>query len=168
MGSFVLIWTPKPYTIMNVDLFHIDYERLMEVLIAIVVLSFLLERAMSVLFEHRWFIRWAEGSGDQPKNRKGLKEIIASIACVAFCWWQDFDSVSIILQTSETPTFWGVVITGLMIAGGSKASIALFRDVLGFMSSAEKERTELNKVKREANTEASRVKIVKEAMLNIK
>jgi hypothetical protein len=153
---------------MNVDLFHIDYPRLTEVLITIVVLAFLLERAMSVLFEHRWFIRWSEGSLEQPKTRKGLKEIIASLVCIAFCWWQGFDAISIILQSSETPTFWGIVISGLIIAGGSKASIALFRDVLGFMSSAEKERTAINKMKVEASSEATRAKIVKDAMLNVR
>jgi hypothetical protein len=152
---------------MTVDLFHIDYARLAEVMITIVVLSFLLERALSVLFEHRWFILWAEGSVEQPKSRKGLKEIIATIASVAFCWWQDFDAISIILQSSDKPTFWGVAISGLIIAGGSKASVALFKDLLGFMSNAEKERAELSKIKREAKTEAARVKIVKEAMLKV-
>lgn len=149
---------------MTIDLFHIDYGRLSEVLITIVVLAFLLERALSVVFEHRWFILWSDGTPENPKNRKGLKEIIASGVCVAFCWWQGFDAISILLQSSEKPTFWGVVISGLIIAGGSKASIALFRDALGFMSSAEKQRTELNKTKREATQEAARIKIVNDAL----
>ena len=135
---------------MTTDLFHIDYGRLMEVLITIVVLSFVLERALAVVFEHRWFILWAEGTPEQPINRKGLKEIIASVVCVLFVWWQDFDAVSIILQSSEVPTLFGIVITGLIIAGGSKASTGLFRDVLGFMSSAEKARQGANEVRNEA------------------
>jgi hypothetical protein len=153
---------------MNVDLFHIDYARLMEVLTTIVVLAFLLERALSVLFEHRWFILWAEGSLEKPKNRKGLKEIIASVVSIAFCWWQGFDAVSIILQSSETPTFWGIAISGLIIAGGSKGSIALFKDALGCMSSAERERQTINKMKLDAKNEATRVKIVQDALLNVK
>lgn len=145
---------------MTTDLFHIDYERLTEVLITIVVLSFLLERALSVIFENRMFIRWVDGPPDKPKPKKSIKEIIAAGACVTFCWWQDFDAVSIILQSSEKATFWGVVITGLIIAGGSKASIGLFRDLLGFMSSAEKERDAAKK----SRQEAIKVNTLKEAM----
>lgn len=118
---------------MTLDLFHIDYERLTEVLITIVVLSFLIERALSVIFEHRWFIKLTE-------TKKGSKELIASMASILFCWWQNFDGISIILQSSEKPTFFGILTTGLIIAGGSKASMGLFKDLLGFMSTAEKER----------------------------
>jgi hypothetical protein len=39
---------------MDPNLFHIDLERLFEVLMAIVVLSFFVERALSLLFGHRW------------------------------------------------------------------------------------------------------------------
>lgn len=35
-------------------------------------------------------------------------------------------------------TFWGMAFTGFIIAGGSKASIALFQNLLGVMSTAEK------------------------------
>ncbi len=36
-------------------------------------------------------------------------------------------------------TLIGAIITGAVVAGGSKASIKLFRDVLGFKSTAQKE-----------------------------
>ena len=136
---------------MTLDLFHIDYSRLMEVLITIVVLSFLIERALAVLFEHRWFIKITEGLPEKPKANpiKGLREIIATVVCVLFCYWQDFDGISIILQSSEKPTIWGIIITGFIIAGGSKASVALFKDLLGFMSTAEKDRKAADEAKRE-------------------
>ncbi len=41
---------------MDPNLFHLDYERLFKVLITIVVFSFFVERALSVVFEMRWFI----------------------------------------------------------------------------------------------------------------
>lgn len=145
---------------MTTDLFHIDYARLSEALISIIVFAFLLERAMSVVFEHRWFITLTEGPPENPTKKKGLKEVIASFVCIAFCWWQDFDVISIILQSSETATFWGVVITGLIIAGGSKASLALFHDLMGVMSTAAKERDAANK----ANREAIKVNTLKTAM----
>jgi hypothetical protein len=135
---------------MTADMFHIDYSRLLEVMLTIVVFAFLLERAMSILFEHRWFMALTQGPPDKPDAKKGYKEVIASLVCVAFAWWQDFDAVSIIMQSSEKATFWGVVITGLIIAGGSKASLALFHDLMGVMSSAEKERDAANKAKQQA------------------
>jgi hypothetical protein len=50
----------------------------------------------------------------------------------------------IVLAGKTTPL--GEVITAGVIAGGSKASIKLFRDVLGFQSSAYQERKALAKV----------------------
>ena len=38
---------------MDPNLFHVDMGRLIEVLVAIIVLSFFLERALAVVFEHR-------------------------------------------------------------------------------------------------------------------
>ena len=40
---------------MDPNLFHLDWERLIEVLITIVVLAFFLERSLSLLFESRFF-----------------------------------------------------------------------------------------------------------------
>jgi hypothetical protein len=39
------------------NLFHIDWERTLEALVAIVVLSFVVERACAILFESRWWTR---------------------------------------------------------------------------------------------------------------
>lgn len=116
---------------MDPNLFHVDWERVFEVLVAIVIVAFLVERALAVLFESRFFInRFKE---------KGIKEPIAFILAVAVCWFWDFDAVSMILL-KEKVTVWGTIITGGIVAGGSKASIALFKDALGFMSDAEDER----------------------------
>ena len=116
---------------MDPNLFHIDWERLFEVVVAIVVVSFFVERALSLLFETRFFIKRAQG--------KSLKELIALIAGVVVCWYWDFDAFSIIFL-KEQVTVVGVVITGAIVAGGSKASIKLFRDLLGFRSTAEEGR----------------------------
>jgi MFS-type transporter involved in bile tolerance (Atg22 family) len=116
---------------MDPNLFHLDWERLFEVLITIVVLSFLTERALAVLFESRFFVgKLAE---------KSYKEPIAFVVCALVCVFWKFDALSTILLR-ERVTVYGAIITGAVIAGGSKASIKLFRDILGFMSSAEKER----------------------------
>jgi hypothetical protein len=116
---------------MDPNLFHVDWERVFEVLVAIVILAFLLERALALLFETRWFVDHLQG--------KNLKEAIAFVVGIAVCLFWDFDAVSMIFL-KENVTVGGAVITGAIVAGGSKASIKLFRDVLGFMSSAEDER----------------------------
>ncbi len=118
---------------MDVDpnLFYLDYARLFEVLIAIVILAFLLERALSLLFESRFFINHGQG--------KSLKELIAFVAGIVVCWYWDFDAISMIFLKAKV-TYFGAALTGAIVAGGSKASIKLFRDIFGFMSTAEEKR----------------------------
>ena len=121
---------------MDPNLFHMDWERLSEVLIGIVVLAFLVERALALLFESRFFIDRAQG--------KSFKEVIAFFVAVGVCWIWDFDAFSIIFL-KEHVTLLGVVLTGAVVAGGSKASVKLFRDILGFKSQAENARLEILK-----------------------
>ena len=123
---------------MDPNLFHMDYERLFEVLVTIVVFSFLIERALAPIFESRWFISFYEGNG----KRKGFKELIAFAVSIVACVVWKLDALTIITASHETMQFYGYVLTGAVVAGGSKASIKLFKDVMGFMSSAERERVE--------------------------
>ena len=113
---------------MDPNLFHLNGERLIEVFFAIVILAFILERALAVLFEHRSFINRAKG--------KGLKEIIAFAVAALVCWYWEFDALSILFP-KEHVTIYGELITAAVIAGGSKASIKLFRDVIGAKSTAQ-------------------------------
>lgn len=98
---------------MDPNLFFVDWERLAEVLIAIIVLSFMLERACSVLFEHRLFIKLFGG--------KGVKEVIALALAYFVCQRWDVDAISMIVLTDQTSRV-GELITAGVIAGGSKAS----------------------------------------------
>ena len=112
---------------MDPNLFHLDWERTAEVLGGIIVLSFLLERALAPILEHRAFLsRFAE---------KGVKEIIALVVAVAVCVRWKFDAISMIILTDHTTSL-GAALTGAIVAGGSKASIKLFHDVLNIRSSA--------------------------------
>jgi hypothetical protein len=116
---------------MNTNLFHIDWLRLLEVLAGIIILSFLLERALSLLFESRFFIK--------RFKERSLKELIAFVLCATVCVIWDFDAISMIFLRKSTNIF-GEIITGAVVAGGSKASIELFRNVMGVMSNAERSR----------------------------
>ena len=123
---------------MDPNLFHLDWGKTLEALATIVVLAFMIERGLSVVFENSIFIK--------VLSDKGAKEIITLIVCAFLCYGWHFDAMSIILS-AEKSTFWGALITGSIIAGGSKASLKLFRDILGFMSSAEKERQAIKQAK---------------------
>lgn len=139
------------------DLFHIDYSRLLETLITLVVLSFLVERVLSVVFENRLFIDWVEAKEAVPAEsdekgkvtkkeipakakKRGIRELIAVLVSVIFCFFLNFDAFTIIFQSSDKMTKLGMFFTGFIVAGGSKASMTLFKDLMRVMSSAEKER----------------------------
>ena len=97
----------------------------MEVLFAIVVLSFLIERALAPLFESRFFLKRFE--------KKSFKELIAFAIGALVCWQWQFDAFSILLVQEQT-SIYGSILTGSVVAGGSKASVKLFRDMMGVKS----------------------------------
>ncbi len=147
---------------MDPNLFHIDYERLTEVLVTIVILSMIIERALSIVFESRLFIEWTE-----KKKFRAMKESISFIVSAAVCLIWKFDAITVLLVSSEEMTVPGMIITGAVIAGGSKGSVKLFKDVLGFMSSAEKEKETKKEVRLETIKAASpvqKVLVVKDAI----
>jgi len=112
---------------MDPNLFHLDWERLFEVMGAIVVLAFFLERGLAIIFENKLFLAKA--------GAMSVREPIAFVVAAFVCWYWDFDAISTILPKEKT-SLWGTVITGAVVAGGSKASVKLFRDILGFKSNA--------------------------------
>lgn len=118
---------------MDPNLFHVDWEQLGEVLAALVVLSFVLERFLALIFEHRSFV--------EAFDKKGIKEPIAFALSLAVCWKFDFDVVSV-LFTWDTTTIFGKIITAGVVAGGSKASMKLFHDVMKVKSRALADRTD--------------------------
>lgn len=112
---------------MDPNLFHVDWEQLGEVLAALVVLSFVIERFLALIFEHRLFV--------EAFDKSGIKEPIAFALSLAVCWQFDFDVVAV-LFTAETTTVFGKIVTAGVAAGGSKASMKLFHDVMGAKSRA--------------------------------
>jgi len=47
-------------------LFHLDWERASEVLATIVIMSFLVERTLAVVFESKWFVKHFEAAFPSP------------------------------------------------------------------------------------------------------
>ncbi len=107
-------------------LFHLEWDVLAEVLFTIIALSFFVERALSLVFEHRAYLLFAKDLG--------LKEPIALAVSVLVVQYCDFDALAILLRR-ETSDFFGFLITGAVVAGGSKASIKLFHDLIKAKSS---------------------------------
>jgi hypothetical protein len=116
------------------NLFHLDWERTFEVLTAIVVVSMLVERFLSVIFENRYLMPLFAGNG--------LKELISFAVAFAVCRYGNLDAISMILLRDSVGVP-GEVLTAGVIAGGSKASVKLFRDVLQFRSTAYQEYSDL-------------------------
>ena len=108
----------------------INSERLFQVLIVVIVLSFFVERALALVFENRWVVAGISG--------RGLKEPLAFVACLVVCREWQFDALSSLFGKSNN--WWGYAVTAAITAGGSKASIALFQNALGALSSAEAKR----------------------------
>ena len=125
-------------------MFYLDYEMLFEILVVIVIFSFFVERALAVIFESRWFINIYE----KNVKRKGIKELLAVVVSIAVCIYWELDAFSVISEAHANMTIPGYILTGMVVAGGSKASIKLFKDTMGFMSHAEDERRK----EKEANT----------------
>lgn len=129
---------------MDPNLFHVDWGRVFEVLVAIVILAFLVERALALLFETRFFINRLQG--------KNIKELIAFVVGAGVCLLWEFDGLSMIFL-KEKVTWYGAIITGGVVAGGSKASIKLFKDILGFKSVAEAARLDQLKQNKSAESD---------------
>jgi len=104
------------------NLFHLDWAQVAEVLATLVVVSFLLERALAFLFEWRLFV--------DTLGTRGVKEPIAFGVALFVCWYWQFDVLSVVLR-GERVGMIGFLVTAAVLAGGSKASLKLFRDVLG-------------------------------------
>ncbi|MEP1095957.1 MAG: hypothetical protein ABJG78_12650 [Cyclobacteriaceae bacterium] len=105
---------------MDPTLFNLDWERLFQALAVVIVLAFVLERALSVIFENKYLAPFFE--------RVHIKELIALGLGFGVVKTFGFDMVSIVLLGDENTNL-GYGLTAAIIAGGSKASIKLFVDI---------------------------------------
>lgn len=132
---------------MDPNLFRLDWEMLAETLAVLVFLSFAVERALAPIFEHRLYV-------NRLKNT-GLKEPIAFLLALVICKTFGFDAMGITLKADAT-SFVGFMVTAAIIAGGSKASIKLFHDVLNIKSTVQKNRDDVSEAKAKADVAAAR------------
>ncbi len=120
-------------------------------MLLLIMASFLVERSLAVIFETRFYIL------KFGANRQ-LKPLIAIFYATAFVAVIDINLAEVIRQAGDenadySYTWTGdyvdqirnvlvVILTGIFIAGGSKASLKLFRDVWDIKSSEEATRNQ--------------------------
>ncbi len=127
--------------------FTVNWELVLEAVATVVLIAFIVERSLAVFFESRWYIDRAE---KQAGLRK-IKEFTAYVVSLLVCWAFGFNLMAVVFPNSTglPARILGFLLTAGVVAGGSKASIKLFRDLLGFHSNAYREK-ELAKKAREA------------------
>jgi hypothetical protein len=109
-------------------------ENIGEVLVKFLVLSVVFEVALTPVFNWRIFLRYFDG--------KGLKTPLTIILAFLMFWGYRLDIIRDILvalnYTDPGITFWGQVITAMLIAGGSDGVFRVFTK-LGIRNPAEAE-----------------------------
>lgn len=126
--------------------FRIDWELLAEVLITIIVLAFFVERALSIVVENKLFV-------NSRLDGNGIKEVLSFVLSLAVVRLVDFDALAILFKM-DAPRWPGYLVTAGIVAGGSKASIKLFQDLMDLKSSARRQKDEIKKIERSAELRA--------------
>ncbi len=95
-----------------------NVEILLMELAKIVILAMLLERALVIIFDYRWFQKYL--------NNKGLKVPIALGVAWYICRTYNVDIISVLFESSGTEpvqkTSMGIFLTAMVTAGGSAAA----------------------------------------------
>jgi hypothetical protein len=129
-----------------VDAQYAEFVRVLGDLSRLVVLSIILERGLAFVFEHAWFDRAFHRNVPDPANPgattresrvPGLKGLIALGAALAVCFLYDFNVVGSLFASTQ-PDRIGIVMTAVVLAGGSAGAIAVFQGFLN-MSKAERD-----------------------------
>lgn len=120
-------------TAVDPNAFAVPWAVMIEALALVIVLAFVLERCLALVFESRFFIQFSENQKAKPMSKGNYKAPIAFVLAVVTCLLYQIDIVAALMSHSH-PSVFGAVITGGLVAGGSKASIKLFRDLMGVYS----------------------------------
>jgi len=127
-----------------------SYDSFIDISLLLIFLSFAVERSLAIFFETEAYIN--------IKNRpEYLKPLLAVMVSLLFLYVTNIDPTkllpeNIIVKTDSAQilTIKSIISTllfALIISGGSKASVKLFKEVLQVRSGAEKRRDVLGNVK---------------------
>ena len=114
-------------TLFDPNQFAINWATLFEMLALIILLAFVVERALAMVYESTPFVKFSlkRKLADKGDFKTLGAFILSSLVTMLF----QIDLVAVILSHAHTSLF-GELLTASVIAGGSKASIALFRNIL--------------------------------------
>jgi hypothetical protein len=108
----------------------------------LVIIATLLERGLAFIFEHEWFVRVTTKEVQDPsdntkkireKRVPGLKGIVAFLGAYLICNKYNFDVLFVIFNPehpSNNVDQLGIVLTSLIVAGGSAGAILIFQGYL--------------------------------------
>lgn len=123
-----------------------EWEPVVNELVKVVVLAFLVERALAVIFDMERV---------EPKlEHRDLKPVIAVAASIALCYGLEINVVGKLAPGAPLANnleWLGIAVTGLVVAGGSAGAVKLLQDVLGFRRSTRDETKEIKHAQRVAS-----------------
>jgi hypothetical protein len=100
------------------------------VTVAVAILAVFIERGLSLVFEHPWWLATVD-------RIKGSKEIVALLLCYGICRYLGFDAISLVSGHPDAHTA-GIWLTAATLAGGTKGSAKLFVGLWDIQSNAAK------------------------------
>lgn len=132
----------------------------------LVIVSMVLERGLSVIFEHEWFVRATTKEVKDPldENKKirenripGLKASLSILASYFVCYHYNFDMLFVVLTGTSPKIFdpTGVVLTSLIVSGGSAGAILIFQGYLNLSKQGRDAAVEARKSNMEADKAAA-------------
>jgi hypothetical protein len=119
-----------------------DFFRILTALTKLVVLAMLLERALIIIFDYRWF--------SNKLSSYGFKTPIAFLVSWTVCSFYRFDVLGALFEGSSVSPM-GIFVTAAIVAGGSAGAITLFQGVLRFSKSAQDQMKDVQKAQNEAD-----------------
>lgn len=119
-----------------------EFLRVLSELAKLVVLAMLIERALILIFDYRWYQKKLSG--------KGLKVPISYVVSLIICAAYKFDILSELFEPGNQSTM-GIALTAAIVAGGSAGAITLFQGVLGFSKDAQAKAKEVKLAQAEAS-----------------
>ena len=101
---------------MQPDFFEADYTQLTEAIFVVVLLSFIIERVLAVVFEHALYKKYLDG--------KGLSAPISVALSFLVCRSFHFDLLAVMFK-DQAAGLLGTILTAMLISGGSKGTMQL-------------------------------------------
>jgi len=101
-----------------------DYESVIAALVTLAIVSIVLERALSVLFQWRWWKRYCNGIG--------LKTVVAFALSWAICTRYGFDVFA--MMFGKQAGTGGYLVTAMFVSGGSKLVLSVISQIRAFQA----------------------------------